>query len=707
MRKFIACLSLILLLADPSFAVAEKGSQTRPRKSKPAELKISGYGFLGDRELKRLLRVLLSTGKKPEVYSADWVEDAALILASKLGREGYLEPQITAELTLEDGHQLDFEWRQAMNTPLPRPLRIRKAHFRIRKGVLYYYKALQFQGLQTIKEKQARSFFVETGLLFRLKRYRSYTPEKLRQGLSSLKDVLARRGYEQASAVAAQLSQDDKTGAVKALIQVQQGRKSVVHSVREEFFFGTETEPAEVRTVLPDKPYSKLWEQDFTQALKTNSYHRGYPDTKVEVQRLKEQTSAGLVLLDLLVEIHSGDKIKLGKVDFEGQKKTKLSLLRQRVRLQEGSLLDRIKVEQGRYRLAQLGIFDSVDLNYEPESELVRDVSYHLKEAKRTDLSLLFGFGSYELVRGGIELERRNILGLAHHVRLKLVQSFKASSGEFVYTIPEFIGRDVDLFFNGTALRRQEVSFLREEYGGGAGAHKNFKELATDLSVRYNYQILNAEQANGFVATEGVRNPAVGSVITDLRHDRRDSPLYPHSGYKVFSNIESATEYLGGDVNYERVDIATSYHQPLGGGRWLHLGLSHGAAIPQGSSSNNLPFTRRFFPGGENSIRGYQEGRASPRDTLGNFVGAETYLLGSVEFEQALTPKWSLVLFSDSLGEAQRIQHYPLDTVLYSVGAGFNWRTVIGPVRLEYGYNLNPRHADPSGTVNFSFGFPF
>jgi outer membrane translocation and assembly module TamA len=121
----------------------------------------------------------------------------------------------------------------------------------------------------------------------------------------------------------------------------------------------------------------------------------------------------------------------------------------------------------------------------------------------------------------------------------------------------------------------------------------------------------------------------------------------------------------------------------------------------------NLPFNRRFFPGGENSIRGYQEGEASPRNLQGLYVGAETYTLGTVELEQALTPQWSLVAFSDSLGMAKRIANYPFDTGLFSVGGGIRWKTVVGPIRLEYGYNLNPRVNDPTGTLQFSLGFPF
>jgi len=168
-----------------------------------------------------------------------------------------------------------------------------------------------------------------------------------------------------------------------------------------------------------------------------------------------------------------------------------------------------------------------------------------------------------------------------------------------------------------------------------------------------------------------------------------------------------ASDYLGGDVNYQRVELWSAWHHQLGGGRMLSLGLSHGVVLSIGSTADDLPFNKRFFPGGENSIRGYKEDEASPRNELGKIVGAESYALGTVEFEQELTPKWSLVFFSDSLGFARDVANYPFDTGLYSVGGGLRWRTIIGPIRVEYGHNLNPRKGDPSGTLHFSLGFPF
>jgi outer membrane protein assembly factor BamA len=427
----------------------------------------------------------------------------------------------------------------------------------------------------------------------------------------------------------------------------------------------------------------------------------------VDVAPITREPHGEIVDLKLLAKVITGPRVNLGKVKFEGYKKTRFSLLKRRVRLSPGEELDRAKVEEGRTRLARLGIFDSVELDYHPVSEHERDVIYRVKEGKQIDVSLLAGYGSYELLRGGVEVEQFNVFGLAHHARLRLIQSFKSSSGDYTYTMPELLGRDVDLFFTASGLRRQEISFTREEYGGGLGVRKYYKPIFSDVSVRYQYQVLNAADTLPGIAAVGLTNAAVGAIITEFRHDRRDNPLYPHHGYKVFSNLELGARVLGGNANYQRFEAAASYHFPLYDSGWMNLGLSHGVVLTIGAIAQDLPFNRRFFPGGENSIRGYREGEASPRDSTGQLIGAETYILGNIEFEQALTRAFSLVLFSDSIGFARDLSDYPGNESLYSAGVGLRWKTIVGPIRLEYGHNLNPRPGDPSGTIHFSMGFPF
>jgi outer membrane translocation and assembly module TamA len=217
---------------------------------------------------------------------------------------------------------------------------------------------------------------------------------------------------------------------------------------------------------------------------------------------------------------------------------------------------------------------------------------------------------------------------------------------------------------------------------------------------------LNAVDAPSGVGPQQEASESAAMII-EFHHDLRDNPLNPQRGFKLLFSGEFASEELGGEVEYQRLELASSIHFRLGGGRLLHLGANHGAIVQAFDDSTVLPFNKRFFPGGENSIRGYQRGEAAPRNANGEIVGAETFLLGTVEVGQALTPSWSVVGFVDAITFARTIEDYPGDESLYSVGGGIRWKTVIGPARLEYGYNLNPRAGDPTRTLQFSLGFPF
>jgi outer membrane protein assembly factor BamA len=396
----------------------------------------------------------------------------------------------------------------------------------------------------------------------------------------------------------------------------------------------------------------------------------------------------------------------LGGVRYEGLVKTRPGVVEGLSELEPGALLNPTQAERGRHRLARLGIFDRVDLSYAPTTGETREVVYDLKESKTVDLSLLFGYGSYELLRGGVELEQRNLFGLAHHSRFRAVQSFKSTSGDYRYTLPEVAGSDASLFFNASGLRRKEISFVREEWGGSLGSQRFFPSIQSDLGLRYNYSLLQADDADADIS-DTARRAWVGSLLLDLKHDRRDNPLVPRRGYKVYSNLELASRALGGQVNFQRFELASAKHMPIGGGRYLHLGLTHGAILTLGGDHEDIPFNKRFFPGGENSVRGFQQGEAGPRDAEGHLVGAETYLQGNIEFEQVLVRSWSVVLFLDGVGYAEDVSDYPWDDRRYSAGLGIRWKTLLGPARLEYGRNLNPGRDDPEGTLHFSIGFPF
>src|SRR5436309_11244942 len=76
-----------------------------------AQLKVSNYGLLGNRQLKKILQTLQPEKAKPRFYDANFIEDAALLLRSKVQRDGYLKPRIVARVTLDNNQISTFEWR--------------------------------------------------------------------------------------------------------------------------------------------------------------------------------------------------------------------------------------------------------------------------------------------------------------------------------------------------------------------------------------------------------------------------------------------------------------------------------------------------------------------------------------------------------------------------------------------------------------------
>jgi outer membrane translocation and assembly module TamA len=226
--------------------------------------------------------------------------------------------------------------------------------------------------------------------------------------------------------------------------------------------------------------------------------------------------------------------------------------------------------------------------------------------------------------------------------------------------------------------------------------------------VGYTFRALRNRNSSLSTQATDERQVNVASVNLGITGDRRDNPLRPRKGYHWSTSAEVAHPRFGGQSTYQRFELAGAYHTRWSQGRWIHLGLTHGVITTYGSNDGtSLPVNTRFYPGGDNSIRGYQRGEAAPRGSDGLFVGAKTYLVANVELEQALTPNWSVVVFGDGLGTAVALRDYPFSERLYSVGLGVRYQTLIGPVRLEYGRNVHPRPGDPSGTLHFSIGYPF
>lgn len=687
--------------------VAVAGALQLAAAEERARLEVTGAGWLKNRELRQTLDLLL--GDQPrDRLDANTIEDSALILLSALTSDGFLRPEVEVRLTLEDGTEQTHSWDHTLDTLLPRPLGAVGARFTLRPGQRYHYRSIRFTGLAAFSASQGEEYFHGDVFLLPLRSARVYTPSELSRSQQSLAQDLRRTGFQEATVQAEVMTMDHATGAVEVDVRVTEGPRWRV----------AEVEVVIEGEALPDLPgaeelrglaFSRVLEQDIVTEFRNAYLRAGYADAAVRVQvRPGQVTAGGERPVRLRVEVEPGPKVRVGEIVYTGNERTRPHVLDRRVRLQSGDPLDRLELEQARLRLARLGVFERIQLDYEPETGPVRNPVFTLQEGRRWDASLLLGWGSYELLRGGVEMRHFNLFGRAHQSRLLLVQSFKASNFNHTYTMPEIFGEQIDASIQTFGLRREEAAFVRQEFGLGLGLRTTLTRLGADAFVRYNFQSLGVSRSD-LASAEGVDEgrTRVASLELGLNRDRRDNPLRPRRGHRLFGTLEVASQSLGGQAEYQRFEYGGSYHRGIGGGRRVHGSATSGIITTFGSDDSRLPAGRRFYPGGESSVRGFQSGRATPRAEDGRFVGAKFYLLTNMELEQDLAPNLAAVVFVDAVGFTSRLAELPFQDVLVSAGLGLRYYTLIGPVRLEYGHNVNPRTADPSGTLHFSIGFPF
>lgn len=695
-----AWIAVALLGAAQSGRATEQGSGS----AQPAEIVVGGLGFWENRAQQASLERLLGT-ERGSTMDANAIEDAVFLLASALTDQGFLDPRITVTVHPDsDGALRSFDFDARLATVLPRPLSTHKVDIAVQRGVRSTVNGVRFIGLESMDVRDAVAFFKPVDSLWQSPETRAYSPSRLSRAAENLQDALRLLGYADAT-VRARVESVDTDGRTDLLIEVQEGNQTWVRtlSVTGLAATGVVFEPAR----WSGRAWTPWWQQDVAEAIRNAAVQKGYPDVRVTFSRQSGSLEGRRMPVDVVATVQPGAQVQLREVRFVGNDHTLESVLKRRVRLVSGRPLDLLAVENARMRLAGLGVFSRVTTEFEPATGSERSVIFKLEELPRWETSLLFGYGSYEKLRGGIEWRQSDLFGRAHQSRLLLVQSMKSTRADYLYTVPELFGETLDGTARIFGLRREEVSFIREEYGSDVALRRRLGR-GMEGRIGYTYQALR--NRNNELTTREVDEKLVkvGGIEAGLTQDRRDSPLRPRRGYRWFSQIEAASKGLGGEVDYQIFELGASYHTAWRRGRWLHVGLSHGAITTLGSRNDrDLPVNKRFFPGGESNMRGYQRGAAAPRGADGRFIGAKSQVTLNAELEQSLAGNWSAVVFFDALGTAAKLADYPMSERLYALGMGVRYQTLVGPIRVEYGRNLRPRAGDPSGTLHFSVGFPF
>ena len=127
-------------------------------------------------------------------------------------------------------------------------------------------------------------------------------------------------------------------------------------------------------------------------------------------------------------------------------------------------------------------------------------------------------------------------------------------------------------------------------------------------------------------------------------------------------------------------------------------------------SGGNLPIYQKFRLGGINSVRGFDFASISPEDpATGDKIGGEKDMVYNFEYRFPLIKDQGIVglFFFDAGNVFTADESYSFSGIRRSAGTGVRWYSPIGPLRLEYGKNLDQQAGESSGEYEFSVGGSF
>ena len=149
------------------------------------------------------------------------------------------------------------------------------------------------------------------------------------------------------------------------------------------------------------------------------------------------------------------------------------------------------------------------------------------------------------------------------------------------------------------------------------------------------------------------------------------------------------------------------------------LGVRLGCGLgDSGASEEELPLFKRYFPGGINSVRGYDTRSLGPEEEFREDDGV-SYVKEAIGGSQQLIITNELifpvladaglkaVVFVDAGNAFTASGGIDLGDLRYAVGWGIRWLSPMGPLRIEVGYPLDPKDGEDSSIVQFSLGAPF
>jgi outer membrane protein assembly complex protein YaeT len=577
--------------------------------------------------------------------------------------------------------------------------------------------SVKLNGVKAVKSGQIKSVLATTAsskLPWGQKRY--FTRERFEADLKRVVAFYRDRGYPDAKVTSFDVKMNDKQDAVAVTVTVDEGEPIVVERIDYEGFEGVlpPDHLTELKTKMPLKaraPVDRALAQASREAALDEVKDHGYPYATV---RLTESPGSSDRSRVLTLSVTPGTLARYGDVEIVGNSSVSDDVIRRQMIVRPGRLFRLSTMQESQRRLYGLETFQFVNIEAQlPEGEQPTTVPIKtvLTEGKHRKVNFGVGYGSEEKARVSIDWRHVNFYGGARTLQIQSQYS-KLNQGVRVnFKQPYFFGPRSSVLLTGQSWRTNEPAYVLNTNGGRVTFERGFarrgpfaqRSGTTSVSLAYigefqSYRVSDeALHTPGFLKTlialgldplNGEARGLLSSLAFELRRSTSDSTIDAKQGYVVSTHVEQAGGLFGGDFEFTEAIVEGRYYVPIAGRAVLAAKARGGSIGRIGGDNLTVPFYRRYFLGGANSLRGWGRFEVSPLFE-GVMVGGHSMFESSAELRAPVWGNLSAVLFADAGNVWNNAWDFNFNDLKYDVGPGLRYLTPIGPLRADLGFQLN------------------
>jgi len=418
------------------------------------------------------------------------------------------------------------------------------------------------------------------------------------------------------------------------------------------------------------------------------AYAEVFPRTEKDFDKL---------VVNITFDIKKGKQVYFEEIIISGNTKTRDKVIRRQLEVYEQELFSGTRLKRSVRNLYRLDYFQDIKVNtIKGSSEDKMVLKLDVAEKPTGSFSFGGGYSSVEKLFATGSISQKNLFGRGHILDVTGKWGDVTKMYSLGFTEPWLF--DIPL---SASIRLYDREYEHDAYNKKSGGgrfrlgYPVFDYTRGYISFLYDkadIEIIEEEQTPqsiiDLVEDVGDENIITKSITAELRYDSRNRVFNATNG----SDHSIIVEYAGfkGDIGFTKYTVNTGWYIPL----FKDLtGFVHAkGGYVRENSDGKLPDYEGFFLGGINSLRGFDWEDLAPKDEDGNEISGNKFVQFNIELLIPLFKEAGIVgvIFFDTGDVYDTDEDVDLGELRESAGFGFRWFSPVGPIRLEYGYILDP-----------------